>query len=96
MNVWKLVSRLRDPEQFAKFIISGSSEHVTEDEVQKHLEWIKNGDDGMKHRKGNLHQTVNKSCATICSGHRFNCILCDNDNGKLGHRFNCRKCFFDP
>ena len=96
MNVWRLVSRLRDPEQFAKFIISGSSEHVTDEEVMEHLDWISTDHKQMKHQEeGNLNQ--NYDTDTV-GGHRFNCILCDNDSGsvRLGHRFHCRKCFLDP
>ena len=93
VNVWGIVSQLKDPHHFANFI-NTSEEHITQAEITEHQEWTAGGAD----KSGGISEIVKtmfwSKDTKECHGHRFNCILCTDKI--IGHRFNCNQCFFDP
>ena len=96
VNVWGLVTKLKDPQHFANFINS-SEKHITNEEIAKHKYWI-SGKKSLQEENG-LSKIVksmfwSKPNHNEDLGHRFKCILCSDRF--LGHRFNCHQCFLDP
>ena len=96
VNVWGLVTKLKDPQHFANFINS-SEKHITNEEIAKHKYWI-SGKKSLQEENG-LSKIVksmfwSKPNHNEDLGHRFKCILCTDR--MLGHRFNCHQCFLDP
>lgn len=82
LNVWKMVTTLRDPTHFARFI-NKTVDHVSKDEI-------------MEHQAGSEEDLmISRTCETEGKGHRFTCLFCQTNNF-LGHRFKCSKCFIDP
>jgi len=96
VNVWGLVTKLKDPQHFANFINS-SEKHITNEEIAKHKYWT-SGEKSLQEENG-LSKIVksmfwSKPNHNEDLGHRFKCILCTDRF--LGHRFNCHQCFLDP
>ena len=94
VNVWGIVSHLKDPHHFANFINS-SEDHITQAEIAEHREWMEGRSEDESGGMADIVKTMFWSKNTReCHGHRFSCILCTDKI--IGHRFNCNRCFFDP
>ena len=93
VNVWRMVSHLKDPHHFANFINS-SEDHITQAEIAEHREWMEGRSEDESGGMADIVKTMFWSKNTReCHGHRFSCILCTDKI--IGHRFNCNRCFFD-
>jgi len=84
-KAWKILSTLKNPGRFAKFVEGGPA--VTDEEAEEHRRFI--SDESTDSFDCDVSSDIeNDSLSEF--GHRFTCFVCNPD--LRGHRFSCETC----